>query len=103
MLVLRNIMVICYEELLIKNWNHSTVLWGSYQNNGVKYHWIIYVHSKAKRWMKNKFYNTVKFGRESEDIAAACVCPARSSVKCLGNAIMLVKFFLYWKILLEKN
>ena len=53
--------------------------------------------------MKNKFYNTVKFVRESEDIAAACVCPARSSVKCLGNAIMLVKLFLYWKILLEKN
>ena len=37
--------------------------------------------------MKNKCYNAiVKFIRESEDIiAAACTCPAGSSIKCLGK------------------
>ena len=39
---------------------------------------FIYVHSKVKPSMKNKYYNvTVKFIRESVDIfAAACTCPA---------------------------
>ena len=46
---------------------------------------VIYVNSKGKPSMKNKCYNViVKFIRESEDIiAAACTCPAGSSVKCL--------------------
>ena len=37
--------------------------------------------------MKNKCYNViVKFIRELEDIiAAACTCPAGSSIKCLGK------------------
>ena len=49
---------------------------------------FIFVHSKLKPTMKkNKCYNVnVKFIRESEDIiAAACTCPARSSVKCFGK------------------
>ena len=48
---------------------------------------FIYVHSKVKRLMKNKCYNIiVKFIRESKDIiAAACTCPAGSSIKCLGK------------------
>ena len=36
--------------------------------------------------MKNKCYNViVKFIRESEDIVAACTCPAGSSIKSLGK------------------
>ena len=48
---------------------------------------FIYVHSKVKPSTENKCYNViVKFIRESEDIvAAACTCPAGSSVKCLGK------------------
>ena len=48
---------------------------------------FIYVHSKVKPVMKNKCYNVIlKFIRESADvIAAACACPAGSSVKCLGK------------------
>ena len=44
---------------------------------------FIYAHSKVKPSMKNKYYNViVKFIRESEDIiAAACTCPAGSSIK----------------------
>ena len=48
---------------------------------------FIHVHSKVKPVMKNKCYNVIiKFIRESADvIAAACTCPAGSSVKCLGK------------------
>ena len=48
---------------------------------------FIYVHFKAKPSMKNKCYNViVKFIRESERIiAAACTCPAGSSINCLGK------------------
>ena len=36
--------------------------------------------------MKNKWHNViVKFIKESENIIAACTCPAGSSVKCLGK------------------
>ena len=47
---------------------------------------FIYVHFKVKRSMKNKYYKViVKIIIESEDvIAAACTCPAGSSIKCLG-------------------
>ena len=46
---------------------------------------FFYVHSKVKPSIKNKCYNViVKFIRESENIiAAACTCPAGSSIKCL--------------------
>ena len=69
---------------------------------------FIYVHSKVKPSMKNKCYNAiVKFIRESEDIAAACTCCLLLLVldqvsSVLENAIMLVLFFLLWKILIEK-
>ena len=48
---------------------------------------FIFIHSKVKPSMKNKCDNAiVKFIRESEDIiAAACTCPAGSSIKCLGK------------------
>ena len=88
LLLLRNIMVICYEELLIEEWNYSSFLWGSYQHNGGTYtELFINVHSKVKSSIENTCYNvTVKLFRESEDIiAATCACPARSIVKCLGK------------------
>ena len=57
-----------------------------------------YVHSKVKLSMKNKCYNViVEYIRESEDIiAAACTCPAGSSVKCPGkcNHIGAIRFAL---------
>ena len=48
---------------------------------------LIYIHSKVKPSMKNKYYNViVKCIRDPEDIiAATCTCPAGSSIKCLGK------------------
>ena len=53
-------MVICNEELLIKDWNHSSFLWDSYQNYGAMYHWIIYVGRMCvariwKKYLKNSW------------------------------------------------
>ena len=93
---MRNVTVICYEELLIKTELRTTEL-------------SIYVHFKVKPSMKNKCYNViVKFITESEDIiAAACTCPGGSGVTChvssvFENAITFMLFFLLCKSLIEK-
>ena len=62
---------------------------------------FIYVYSKVKFSTKNKCYNViVKFIRESEDIILLLVLVLLDQVSSvLENSIMLVLFFLLWKIL----
>ena len=73
-----------YNGDLLQRTSYKRILLGSYQN----YELFIHVHSKVKLSMKSKFYNVIaKLIRESENIiAAACICPAESSVKRLGKS-----------------
>ena len=77
-------MVICYKKLLMKEWNHSSFLWASYQKmEQCTTELFIYIHAKVKPSIKNKCYVSVKVIRESEDItAAACAFPVNFLEKC---------------------
>ena len=97
LLFLRNTMVICYEDLFIKDWNHSSffmrVISKQWSYVPLNYLFMFILKQIVKPSMKNNCYNiTVKFIRESEDIIAAwLVLDQVSSV--LENAVMLVQFF----------
>ena len=80
--------MICYEELLIKDWNRSGVFMRiiSKQWNYVLLNYLFMLILKLKPSMKNWCYNGIgKRIWESEDIIAACTCPAGSGIKCFGK------------------
>ena len=81
LLLQKNVMVICCEELVIKDLNHSVFFTRVIKTMELCTTELFIFEIKPS--VKKNCYNGILKLRESEDIIAACSCPSGSSVKCL--------------------